>query len=72
MTIDEMIKRFEKNLKDLVDEIRDMDGAIAAKKEEFFRLQGAIEGLRMAKSEGDGGQELNSGQEELISGHVNG
>jgi hypothetical protein len=72
MTIDEMIKRFEKNLKDLVDEIRDMDGTIAAKKEEFFRLQGAIEGLRMAKSEGDGGQELNSGQEELISGHVEG
>jgi len=72
MTIDEMIKRFEKNLKDLVDEIRDMDGAIAQKKEEFFRLQGAIEGLRMAKQDGDGGQELNSGQEELIQGHVNG
>ena len=67
-----MIKRFEKNLKDLVDEIRDMDGAIAQKKEEFFRLQGAIEGLRMAKQDGDGGQELNSGQEELIQGHVNG
>lgn len=72
MTIDEMIKRFEKNLKDLVDEIRELDGTIAAKKEEFFRLQGAIEGLRMAKQEGDGSQQLNSGQEELIENHVAG
>ena len=72
MTIEEMIKRFEKNLKDLVDEIRDLDGTIAGKKEEFFRLQGAIEGLRMAKGEGDGGQELNSGQEQLIQDHVQG
>jgi hypothetical protein len=73
MTITEMIERFEKNIKDLVEEIRELDSTLTGKKEEFFRLQGAIEGLKMAKEQaGDGEVELNSGQEELISGHVEG
>lgn len=73
MTVTEMITQFEKNMKDLVDEIREIDGTLTAKKEEFFRLQGAIEGLKMAKEQvGEGEVELNSGQEELISQHVDG
>lgn len=67
-----MIQRFEKNLKELVDEIRELDAGLVSKKEEFFRLQGAIEGLRMAKTDNGGDQPLNSGQEELISQHVEG
>lgn len=68
-----MITRFEKNMKELVDEIRELDSTLTAKKEEFFRLQGAIEGLKMAKDQESGGEvELDSGKEELISQHVEG
>lgn len=73
MTVTEMITRFEKNMKELVDEIRELDSTLTAKKEEFFRLQGAIEGLKMAKDQESGGEvELDSGKEELISQHVEG
>ncbi len=68
-----MITRFEKNMKELVEEIRELDTTLTAKKEEFFRLQGAIEGLKMAKDQESGGEvELDSGKEELISQHVEG
>ena len=68
-----MITRFEKNMKELVEEIRELDSTLTTKKEEFFRLQGAIEGLKMAKEQEDGGEvELDSGKQELISQHVEG
>lgn len=68
-----MITRFEKNMKELVEEIRELDTTLTAKKEEFFRLQGAIEGLKMAKEQEDGGEvDLDSGKQELISQHVEG
>ena len=73
MTVTEMITRFEKNMKELVEEIRELDTTLTTKKEEFFRLQGAIEGLKMAKDQESGGEvELDSGKEELISQHVEG
>ena len=73
MTVTEMITRFEKNMKELVDEIRELDTTLTAKKEEFFRLQGAIEGLKMAKDQEGGGEvDLDSGKQELISQHVEG
>ncbi len=73
MTVTEMITRFEKNMKELVDEIRELDTTLTAKKEEFFRLQGAIEGLKMAKDQESGGEvDLDSGKQELISQHVEG
>ena len=68
-----MITRFEKNMKELVDEIRELDTTLTAKKEEFFRLQGAIEGLKMAKDQESGGEvDLDSGKQELISQPVEG
>lgn len=68
-----MITRFEKNMKELVEEIRELDTTLTSKKEEFFRLQGAIEGLKMAKEQEDGGEvELDSGKQELISQHIEG
>ena len=73
MTVTEMITRFEKNMKEIVEEIRELDTTLTSKKEEFFRLQGAIEGLKMAKEQEDGGEvELDSGKQELISQHVEG
>jgi hypothetical protein len=71
MTVTELITQFEKNIKELVEEIRELDTTLSTKKEEFFRLQGAIEGLKMAKEQASEGEvELNSGQEELITQHV--
>ena len=68
-----MITRFEKNMKELVEEIRELDTTLTSKKEEFFRLQGAIEGLKMAKDQEGGGEvDLDSGKQELISQHVEG
>ena len=68
-----MITRFEKNMKELVEEIRELDTTLTTKKEEFFRLQGAIEGLKMAKDQEGGGEvDLDSGKQELISQHVEG
>ena len=73
MTVTEMITRFEKNMKELVEEIRELDTTLTSKKEEFFRLQGAIEGLKMAKDQEGGGEvDLDSGKGELISQHVEG
>ena len=73
MTVTEMITRFEKNMKELVEEIRELDTTLTTKKEEFFRLQGAIEGLKMAKDQEGGGEvDLDSGKQELISQHVEG
>jgi len=73
MTVTEMITRFEKNMKELVEEIRELDTTLTSKKEEFFRLQGAIEGLKMAKDQESGGEvDLDSGKQELISQHVEG
>ena len=73
MTVTEMITRFEKNMKELVEEIRELDTTLTTKKEEFFRLQGAIEGLKMAKEQEDGGEvDLDSGKQELIQQHVEG
>ena len=73
MTVTEMITRFEKNMKELVEEIRELDTTLTSKKEEFFRLQGAIEGLKMAKDQENGGEvDLDSGKQELISQHVEG
>ena len=60
-------------MKDLVEEIRELDTTLTTKKEEFFRLQGAIEGLKMAKEQEDGGEvDLDSGKQELIQQHVEG
>ena len=70
MTIDEMISKFEENLKKLVEDIRETDSSLTVKKEEYFKLIGAIEGLRLAKQEQGGEAELNSGQVEKIENRV--
>ena len=50
MTTDEMILDFQDQLKKIVDEIKDLDTQINVKKEQYFRLQGAVEALNLAKS----------------------
>lgn len=49
MTTEEMIKDFQDQLKKIVDEIRELDSQMNAKKEQYFRLQGAVEALNMTQ-----------------------
>jgi len=53
MTTEEMIKDFQDQLKKIVDEIRDLDSQINSKKEQYFRLQGAVEALNMTQKESE-------------------
>ena len=50
----EMIDQFKTQLEGVVAKIRELDTEINTKKEEYFRLQGAIEALQMADKEGHG------------------
>lgn len=50
MTTEDMISDFQEQLKKIVEEIKDLDNQINTKKEQYFRLQGAVEALNLAKS----------------------
>lgn len=47
MTNEQMIVDFQEQIKKVVDEIKELDTQISAKKEQYFRLQGAIEALNL-------------------------
>jgi hypothetical protein len=51
MNTEELKKNCEEQLKDIVTEIRELEQTMNVKKEQYFRLQGAIEALT-ATSEG--------------------
>lgn len=48
MTIEEMLNDFSSQKDEIVKEIRDLENQILTKKEQFFRLQGAVEALTYA------------------------
>jgi len=50
MTTEQMIADFQEQLKKIVEEIRDLDSQINSKKEQYFRLQGAVEALNMTQT----------------------
>ena len=50
MTIEEMLKDFSSQKDEIVNEIRDLENQILTKKEQFFRLQGAVEALTYASN----------------------
>lgn len=54
MTVEEMINDFSTQKEEIVKEIKELEGEILKKKEQFFRLQGAVEALTYAKNSGDG------------------
>lgn len=54
MTVEEMINDFSKQKEEIVKEIKELEGEILKKKEQFFRLQGAVEALTYAKNSGEG------------------
>jgi hypothetical protein len=52
MTTDEMIANFKQQLEDCVASIKDLDTQINTKKEEYFKLLGAVQALELTKSQG--------------------
>ena len=55
MTIEEMLNDFSSQKDEIVKEIKDLENEILKKKEQFFRLQGAVEALTYAaNSDKDG------------------
>ena len=54
MTVEEMINDFSTQKEEIVKEIKELEGEILKKKEQFFRLQGAVEALTYAKNSGEG------------------
>jgi uncharacterized protein (DUF3084 family) len=60
MTTEQMIADFQEQLKKIVEEIRDLDSQINAKKEQYFRLQGAVEALNMTQKTTEASKEVES------------
>lgn len=54
MTVEEMINDFSGQKDEIVKEIKELENEILKKKEQFFRLQGAVEALTYAKNSGEG------------------
>ena len=50
MTVEEMLNDFSGQKDEIVKEIRDLENEILKKKEQFFRLQGAVEALTYASN----------------------
>jgi hypothetical protein len=45
MSIEQMIESFKEQQKEVVEEVRNLENQINSKKEDYFKLQGAIEAL---------------------------
>ena len=54
MTTEEMLQNFTQQKQELVEEIKAAELEIVKKKEQFFRLQGAIEALTLSLNAGKG------------------
>lgn len=54
MTTEEMLQDFSQQKDEIVEEIRSLELEIVKKKEQFFRLQGAVEALTLAVNTGKG------------------
>ena len=63
MSIEEMIEKFKQQQKEVVEEVRNLENQINVKKEDYFKLQGAIEALQLTLNQNsDGSFEDQSGK----------
>lgn len=62
MSIEQMIEKFKQQQKEVVDEVRNLENQINSKKEDYFKLQGAIEALTIQIEGDSGGLSDQSGQ----------
>ena len=53
MTQNEMIDQFKKQLEEVVAKIKELDQELNLKKEEYFKLTGAVQALELAAQQGD-------------------
>ena len=53
MTQNEMIEQFKKQLEEVVAKIKELDQELNLKKEEYFKLTGAVQALELAAQQGD-------------------
>ena len=53
MTQNEMIEQFKKQLEEVVTKIKELDQELNLKKEEYFKLTGAIQALELAAKEAE-------------------
>ena len=53
MTQNEMIEQFKKQLEETVTKIKELDQELNLKKEEYFKLTGAIQALELAAKEAE-------------------
>ena len=53
MTQNEMIDQFKKQLEEVVTKIKELDQELNLKKEEYFKLTGAVQALELAAKESE-------------------
>ena len=53
MTQNEMIEQFKKQLEEVVTKIKELDQELNLKKEEYFKLTGAVQALELAVKESE-------------------
>ena len=53
MTQNEMIEQFKKQLEEVVAKIKELDQELNLKKEEYFKLTGAVQALELAAKESE-------------------
>tara|TARA_B100002051_G_scaffold143853_1_gene136399 strand:+ start:258 stop:518 length:261 start_codon:yes stop_codon:yes gene_type:complete len=57
MTQNEMIEQFKKQLEEVVTKIKELDQELNLKKEEYFKLTGAVQALELAAKESESSTE---------------
>ena len=58
MTTSEMIANFKTQLEECVAKIKELDNEINLKKEEYFKLLGAVQALELAEKGGETSEEV--------------
>lgn len=58
MTTSEMIENFRTQLEECVAKIKELDTEINVKKEEYFKLLGAVQALELAEKGGETSEEV--------------
>ena len=53
MTQNEMIEQFKKQLEEVVTKIKELDQELNLKKEEYFKLTGAVQALELSAKESE-------------------
>lgn len=71
MTPEQLAENFKNQQSELIEEIKKLDSELTKKKELYIKLQGALEGLELLKSDSDPESESESvSEEDLVTTEV--